>query len=47
MLLTICVIMYYCIMEEIRISIHKQIVQLNIYQTHMEVCCKVKSVATR
>jgi hypothetical protein len=29
--------MYSCMMEEIRISIHKQMVQLNIYQRHMEV----------
>jgi hypothetical protein len=29
--------MYSCMMKEIRISINKQIVQLNIYQTHMEV----------
>jgi hypothetical protein len=28
----ICVTMYSCMMEEIRIPIHKQIVQLNIYQ---------------
>jgi hypothetical protein len=29
--------MYLCMMEKIRIQIHKQMVQLNIYQTHMEV----------
>jgi hypothetical protein len=29
--------MYSCMMEEIRIPINKQMVQLNIYQTHMEV----------
>jgi hypothetical protein len=33
----ICVTMYSCIMEKIRIPIHKQMVQLNTYQTLMEV----------
>jgi hypothetical protein len=28
----ICVTMYSCMLEEIRIPIHKQVVQLNIYQ---------------
>ena len=34
-------------MEEIRISIYKQIVQLNIYQIYMEVWYKMKSIVTR
>ena len=34
MLLTISVITYSCMMKEIRILIHKPMVQLNIYQTH-------------
>ena len=34
-------------MEEIRISIYKQIVQLNIYQIYMEVWCKIKYIITR
>jgi hypothetical protein len=33
----ICVTMCSYMMEEIRIPIQKQMVQLNIYQTHMEV----------
>ena len=37
----ICVTVYSCMMEEIRIPIHKQMVQLNIYQIHMEVYCKI------
>ena len=43
----ICVTVYSCMMEEIRIPIHKQMVQLNIYQTYMEERCKMKSIATR
>ena len=38
---------YIRMMEEIRISIYKQIVQLNIYQIYMEVWCKMKSIVTR
>ena len=38
---------YIRMMEEIRISIYKQIVQLNIYQIFMEVWCKMKSIVTR
>ena len=34
-------------MEEIRISIYKQIVELNIYQIYMVVWCKIKSIVTR
>ena len=34
---TICVTIYSCMMKETRIPIHKQMVQLNIYQTHMAV----------
>jgi len=37
----ICVTMYSCMIEQIRISIHKQMIQLNIYQTHMDVWCKI------
>ena len=38
---------YIRVMEEIKISIYKQIVQLNIYQIFMEVWCKMKSIVTR
>ena len=38
---------YIRMMEKIRISIYKQIVQLNIYQIYMEVWCKMKSIVTR
>ena len=38
---------YIRVMEEIKISIYKQIVQLNIYQIYMEVWCKMKSIVTR
>ena len=38
---------YICMMEEIRISIYKQIVQLNIYKIYIEVWCKMKSIVTR
>ena len=44
MLPTIRVTIYSCMMEEIRIPSHKQIVQLNIYQIHMEVWYKMKSI---
>ena len=40
------VTIYPYVMKEIRISIHKQMVQLNINQTYME-RCKMKSFATR
>ena len=43
----ICVAMDSCMMKEIRIPIYKQMLQLNIYQTYMEVWCKIKSIATR
>ena len=39
-----CVTMYSCMMEDTRISIHKQMVQLSIYQIHMELWCKMKSI---
>ena len=45
MLPMIYVIIYSCMMEEIRIPIQKQIVQLNIYCIHMEVH-KIKSIVT-
>ena len=38
---------YIRMMEEIRISIYKQIVELNIYQIYMVVWCKIKSIVTR
>ena len=47
-LLFIPLLIYYLwMMEERRIPIHKQIVQLHIYQTHWEVLCKIKSITTR
>ena len=39
-----CVTMYSCMMEDTRIPIHKQMVQLSIYQIHMELWCKIKSI---
>ena len=38
---------YIRMMEEIKISIYKQIVQLNIYKIYIEVWCKMKSIVTR
>ena len=38
-------VMYSCMMEEIRIPIHKQIVQRNIYRIHVEEH-KMKSIVT-
>ena len=40
--------MYSYMIEEIIITIHKQMVQIiNIYQTHMKVRYKIKSIRTR
>ena len=46
MLPMIYVIIYSCMMEEIRTPIHKQILQLNIYCIHTEVQ-KMKSIVTK
>jgi len=43
----IYVAIYSCMMEEIRIPIHKQIVQLNMYWMHMEVWYNMKSIVIR
>ena len=37
MLPPICITMYSSMMEELAIKIHKQMIQLNIYQTRMYV----------